>query len=589
MSPTNLTLLSHPTLHCKLLGKLSKSTIQYRGLQYATVPSRWQESLPLDKLLPNSTIEGIDVHDATHFGPSCPQKRGAQAWDLTLMSDTLHLTTEEGQGDGEKMDEFGCLHVNVTVPRTAIGKSSTGEKNGLPVFVWVHGGGLAMGSNSWPQYDLAKFVERSVQIGNPIIAVSIDYRIGIFGFLASEELGNAEGNLGFKDLVLAFRWVKKHIHGFGGDLNNITAAGESAGGISLSTLLCGETGDEGLFERVVIMSGEVTLRKPRGRRWHEEMYKEQLKYLGLDQMGREQRLNKLTEWDAEEMCQVLPLVQTFCAVVDGKWLKEEVTLGVLGDGGHGVHKPGWCREFVVGDTAHDGTVLKDRILDNPSTLTLLHSLCTKHLSTPETHALLTAYNLPLFSPSSSPPTPLTCQQSHSLLQLASELRFYLPTLVVEQGWRARFPSSSSSSSSSTTGSRVSRYHFHAPNEFPSPFHGLASHELDVGFLLQNLSEHLPEQSLQASEAMADHFIKYVNGEGWSKDGEVIVFGDKGVQRISEQGYDRVWREGRGEVLKGIGADKLWRLAEGWQRVRADVDENGDSNDDDDDDDTRPKL
>lgn len=209
-----------------------------------------------------------------------------------------------------------------------------------------------MGSNSWPQYDLQKFIARSVEIGKPIIGVSINYRVGILGFLASEELG-ATGNYGYKDQVLAFRWIKKHIRGFGGDPENVTAAGESAGGISLSTLLCAEIGDEALFDRVMIMSGEATLRKPRNMRWHEELYVDQLRFLGLEGARRDERVKKLRNWDAEELCQRLPLAQHFCAWVDGKWLKEDVTLGVLRDGRNEVHRRSWCREKVVGDTAHD--------------------------------------------------------------------------------------------------------------------------------------------------------------------------------------------------------------------------------------------
>ena len=341
MSSSN-NLLQHPTLGCKLRGKPSGTTIQYRGLKYASIPGRWNESTPVDSLVPDRN----GVFNATNFGPSCPHKRGAQAWDLTLVGN-VNMDVEEGQGETEKMDELECLHVNVTTPQRR-----EEEEKLLPVFVWVHGGGLSMGSNSWPQYDLRRFVERSVESGKPIIGVSINYRVGILGFLASKELG-VEGNLGFKDQVLAFKWVKRHIRGFGGDPANVTAAGESAGGISLSTIMCADTGPGALFKRVIVMSGEATLRKPRNRRWHEELYADQLKFLGLEKMGRAQRVRKLSEWDAEELCQKLPLAQHFCGLVDGKWLTKDVTLSVLADGQNEVHKPKWCKEFVIGDTAHD--------------------------------------------------------------------------------------------------------------------------------------------------------------------------------------------------------------------------------------------
>lgn len=105
-----------------------------------------------------------------------------------------------------------------------------------------------MGANSWPQYNLSNFTKSSGNINKPVIAVSIkcvlsktlleipceyanefsSYRVCIFGFLASSELG-LPGNLGLKDQVCAFQWVRRYIAGFGGDPKNITAIGESAG------------------------------------------------------------------------------------------------------------------------------------------------------------------------------------------------------------------------------------------------------------------------------------------------------------------------------------------------------------------------
>jgi len=339
--------LRHPTLNCTIVGKPSGSTIQFRNLKFAKVPGRWQDSILNDTLDP--VMDGC--YDATYFGPSCPHKRGAQAWDLTLIG-AIQMPFGEGhRSEEESMNEFECLHATVTVPKSVL-RGEVNKEKGLPVFVWVHGGGLSMGSNTWPQYNLTRFVERSVGIGKPVIGVSINYRVGILGFLASEELG-IDGNFGYKDQVVGFRWVKKYIAGFGGDPRNVTAAGESAGAISLSTLLCADVGEEGLFERVVIMSGDATLRKPRVKSWHEIMYHEQLKLLGLQDEDVKERKKKLKEMDATKMTTTLPLAQHFCACVDGKFLKTNLTLELLSDGESKVHKPDWCKEFVIGDTAHD--------------------------------------------------------------------------------------------------------------------------------------------------------------------------------------------------------------------------------------------
>ncbi|KAF2253201.1 para-nitrobenzyl esterase [Trematosphaeria pertusa] len=533
--------LRHPTLKCLLRGKPSTSTVQFRNLKYASIPGRWQDSSPNGSLRP--LADGL--YDATKFGPSCPQGRAGQAWDLTLVGN-VSMPLGEGHGEKEWMDENECLNVNVTVPKAAL--EERGKAKGLPVFVWVHGGGLSIGSNSWPQYNLTRLIERSIEIGKPVIGVSINYRLGVLGFLTSRELGT-DGNYGFKDQLLAFRWVKKHIAGFGGDPNNITAAAESAGGISLSTLLCADVG-EGLFDRVVIMSGETTLRKPRSRAWHEEMYQDQLKLLSLQEANVGERTRILRSMPAEELQSKLPLAQHFCACVDGKFLKEDVTLSRLSNGKRRQHKPAWCKEFVIGDTAHDGTCLKTRILDNPKAFALLKSLCDRHLTSSETANLLSAYNLP---------APSAEQEKHTLLELASELRFYLPTLAVHVGWKNVSPPK-----------LARRYHFHVPNPVEGAFKGLSSHELDVTFLLQNFNEHFDERGREVAQQMADQWITFANGEDWCDVGKVVVIGNEGVVKVDEEAYDDRFRGGRGKVLESIGAQKLWKVAELWQGVRSDI-------------------
>ncbi|PVI02476.1 para-nitrobenzyl esterase [Periconia macrospinosa] len=536
--------LKHSTLNRALRGSPSASTVQFRNLKFASISGRWQDSVPNENLPGDPQA----IFDATKFGPSCPQKHGAQAWDVTLTGNVKMPLQEGHQASEELMDEFDCLSVNVTVPSPCVGegKQTGNNRKGLPVFVWVHGGGLSMGSNSWPQYDLTKFVERSVEVGEPVIGVSLNYRVGILGFLASEELG-INGNFGYKDQILAFRWVKKHIAGFGGDPNNITAAGESAGGISLSTLLCADVGSQGLFERVVVMSGDATLRAPRSKEWHEYMYHDQLKFLGLDKKKTNERKTALAQMDAGVLVNKLPLAQHFCACIDGEFLKNDVRLRFMGDGNHKQHKPDWCTEFVIGDTAHDGTILKARVLDNPDALSLLRSVCAKHLSPFETSNLLAAYNIP---------APIPAQTYQNLLELASELRFYLPTLTAYSGWKTARPPKYSR-----------RYHFHVHNPIEGSSTGLASHEFDVALLLNSYESALDETRKETAKQMRDQWIRFANGKGWCEAGTVVVIGDGGVVMVDEKEYDDRYRGGRGKVLESIGAERLWAVAEAWQGVR----------------------
>ncbi|KAH8733103.1 Carboxylesterase [Phaeosphaeriaceae sp. PMI808] len=546
MSSSNY-ILQHPTLHCSLLGKPSTTSVQFRNLKYASIPSRYKDSTPLDTLQPN---KDTGIFNATTFGPSCPQKRGAQAFDLTLLGNVM-LPHEQGQGETEKMNEFECLHVNITVPKSVI---NAGRRKGqkLPVLIWIHGGGLRIGSNSWPQYDLQKWVDRSVEIGKPFVGVSMNYRLGIFGFLAAEEVG-AMGNMGFKDQVLGFRWVKRHISGFGGDPDNVMAVGESAGGISLSTLLCANVGDEGLFEKVVIMSGEATLRKPRNKWWHKQAYLEQAKYLGLLANETEHLKSKLLGTEAEELMEKLPLAEHNCAYIDGDWMKEDITPKILANGHRIEHKPSWCKEFVIGDTIHDGTILKARILANPQALDRLKAICSQHLTRQETRRLLAAYKL---DSNLSPE-----HKRDALLRLATDLRFYNMSRQAYKGWITSQPPKI-----------ASQYHFHVTNPFDGDLKGLASHELDVAFLLQNFNDQLDACGRRIARDMADYFIRFMDGERWAARGQLVVFDQQGILHVGEEKYDQLYRQGCGEVLGGIAGNRLWMVADEWQGVRSEEEE-----------------
>ena len=535
--------LRHPSLKRTLRGKLSAQTIEFRNLKYASVPGRYRDSVLNDEI--KSGTDGDAVVDATQFGPSCPQHRAGQAWGLTLAGN-VKLPFEPGQGPEEKMDELECLNLNVTAPKSVIQESG---ETALPVFVWVHGGALSIGSNSWPQYQMRRLVERSIEIGKPVVGVAINYRLSVFGFLASDDI-KAAGNMGYKDQVQAFRWIKRHIAGFGGDPNNVTAAGESAGGISLSTLLCANVGAQGLFERVVIMSGEATLRKWRNAAWQQKMFEEQSTYLKLDVADAEARRKALLETDAEELAQKLPLAQHFTATVDNDFVTREVTIEAMMSGQSAVHKPSWCREFVIGDTAHDGLILKSRILNQPNALDCFKEACAKHISPAETQVLLTAYNL-------QTPLPNKQEEDEHLLELVSELRFHLPALTAHQAWKA-----------STPPKRASRYHFHVPNPLEGSFQGLASHELDVVYLLNNFEDHFDEHNRGIARAVQDRFLRLATGERWADDGKAVVFERAGVAEVDEELYDAKYRGERGAVLRAIGMEKLWRVAEMWQNVRS---------------------
>lgn len=135
-----------------------------------------------------------------------------------------------------------CLKINVFVPAKA--------KRPLPVMVYIHGGAFILGSGGKLLYAPDFLVNKDV------IVVTFNYRLGALGFICLG-IKEAPGNAGLKDQIAALRWVKKNIAAFGGDPDNITLFGESAGGTSTSILLASEA-TVGLFNRVIIQSGSST-------------------------------------------------------------------------------------------------------------------------------------------------------------------------------------------------------------------------------------------------------------------------------------------------------------------------------------------
>ncbi|KAJ6554355.1 carotenoid ester lipase precursor [Mycena capillaripes] len=176
------------------------------------------------------------IQNATEFGPACPQ----QAFNLSLGSPPTYPSISEN-----------CLTLDVFKP------TSSNSISKLPVFVYIFGGGFEIGNSR--DIDMLPVVERSLEIGEPVIIVAINYRLTAFGFLAGKEVGSAGiSNLGLRDQIFALEWVQKHISDFGGDPDRVVIGGQSAGGISSSLLLLSNKQNSNvLFRGAVMLSGST--------------------------------------------------------------------------------------------------------------------------------------------------------------------------------------------------------------------------------------------------------------------------------------------------------------------------------------------
>lgn len=204
-------------------GVVSEGIAAFRGIPFAAPPVgalRWKAPQPVKPW--------TGVRDADAFAPACMQEER-----FVTMMGAPPATSED------------CLYLNVWTPAKA-----PGEK--LPVMVWIYGGAFAGGMTSAPLYDGTNFAKRGV------VLVSIAYRVGPFGFLAhpalSRESGKGSGNYGLLDQIAALRWVQENIEQFGGDPQNVTIFGESAGAIAVS-MLAASPAAKGLFHRAISQSG----------------------------------------------------------------------------------------------------------------------------------------------------------------------------------------------------------------------------------------------------------------------------------------------------------------------------------------------
>jgi para-nitrobenzyl esterase len=179
------------------------------------------------------------VLDATKPGPACPQNRAVHEH----LEDPTRLFYYREYREGlEFTYDEDCLNLNLYVPKGA-------EK--APVILFFYGGGFDSGLNWESPFDGGALARRG------ILTIFANYRVGPLGYLTHAELKNAygrEGNFGLDDQLCAIRWVREHIRDFGGDPDNITLMGQSAGAISIQ-YLCLNPENEGLFRRAVMMSG----------------------------------------------------------------------------------------------------------------------------------------------------------------------------------------------------------------------------------------------------------------------------------------------------------------------------------------------
>lgn len=150
-----------------------------------------------------------------------------------------------------------CLYLNIIRPAAAPSPNANTNTSGLPVSVWIHGGGFAKGGGSDKRYNYTYTVHDAVRLGKPFIGITVNYRLSVWGWLTGREaMETGSVNLGYHDMRQALRWVNENIAAFGGDPEKVTIVGESCGAEALAAQLLAYNGrDDGLFRAAIGESG----------------------------------------------------------------------------------------------------------------------------------------------------------------------------------------------------------------------------------------------------------------------------------------------------------------------------------------------
>lgn len=276
-----------------LRGEALPGVVAFRGIPYAAPPvgqNRWKPPVPA------AAWKG--VREATKFGPACHQPVSRPG---SIYAESLGSMSED------------CLSLNVWAPADA---------RGAPVMVWIHGGALTTGAASQGMYDGAALARRG------IVVVSINYRLGVLGYLAHPDLSaespdGVSGNYGLLDQIEALRWVQRNIAAFGGDPARVTIAGESAGALSAMYLMASPRA-RGLFHGAILQSAYmISTPELRGKGSGDEP----AEAVGLrvaDALGA-RGLPRLRALDAAELVNRAPLVGYVpWGTVDGKVLPRQL-------------------------------------------------------------------------------------------------------------------------------------------------------------------------------------------------------------------------------------------------------------------------
>ncbi|KAK3326934.1 carboxylesterase-like protein [Cercophora scortea] len=425
---------AHPVIG-QVVGKEADKCTQFLGIKYATLRDRFAVA----ELLRH---DGSGI-DATKYGPQVISPE--QGVDIELGFIQQSLPKPEFPG----LSEVDGLNLNITVPGSVTDAQPT---KSLPVVVFIHGGGFNIGSNWWPQSDFAALVRLSTELGKPMIGININYRLGALGFLTSPELRAAgyKPNNGLRDQKTALRWIRENISGFGGNPDDITVMGQSAGAA--------------------------------------------MDLLGLQNTPSAGMVERLLELPVHDLFTKMTPAVPFLPTVDGDIIPRPFTFDTFASETAHMKSRQWIERVLLVYSKLDASIMAYAgLLPRKNGIAAaFRASATKSL---QDHPEALASLLEQYSLGTSPPT-TDDEALMNILRLMSDVAFFLPTVDFANKFA----------------NRTFVVVFNEPNPWDGLFKGHASHLLDVAFLFQNFNASLKDVQRAGAVAFGEDTIAYVNGE-----------------------------------------------------------------------------
>ncbi|KAF2033437.1 alpha/beta-hydrolase [Setomelanomma holmii] len=491
--PPNTYTFEHPVLG-SMIGLVPPETpdiVRFRAIPYATIPGRFQHSIPLDNLDTHSRI-------FTQPGHACPH------------SFSVYDDQSGGPYPGEapiKTSEYDCLILEINVPKSHL-EGSKSDK--LPVLTYIHGGGFFLGKID-AQHNTAYMAQHSRTIGKPVITTALQYRFGALGFLATPDGGK---NFALRDQQNALLWVQKFVIGFGGDARKVTVFGESAGAVSICCHMLSHVPSSGpLFQRVVLMSGVLgPMMTPQPVANATKNFSDFCTSLGITDTGIA-ALENLRALPVEKIVAaseaflhpgiIWPPVQdpSFFRYQDITWDTSPILLGQCE----------WISHIIIGTTGFEGAANRP-VINKLTPATFLAQLKTS-LSDDAAEKVMRAYDI---------------QVGMDQNRFVTKAMRWCGNLIFDAPIHATI-----NHLTTHTSKCVYRYIFDIRNPYPNaPFYQQAHHWVDVYFVFRALQFRYPYEYLKdLSDTHAELWIRFACGEEpWSRynasgnevDGERVI-------------------------------------------------------------------